>query len=100
MAIRGLLRVGEVCVRVFDIDEARRHYGERMGLIETYQGDPDKLYYKVADEHDWYSLVLTKADAPRVDYFAFRPHEDPAPDHSAPALTHPVLPAAPPPPAA
>lgn len=87
MAIRGLLRVGEVCVRVFDIEESRRHYGERMGLIETYQGDPDKLYYKVADEHDWYSVVLQQSDTPGIEYFAFRTFEDKEIDEFATALT-------------
>lgn len=76
MAIRGLLRVGEVCLRVFDIDDSRKHYGDRIGLIETYQGDPDKLYFKCADEHDWYSVVLRKADTPGIDYVAFKTYED------------------------
>jgi len=76
MAMRGLLRVGEVGLRVFDIDESRRHYGERIGLIETFKGDSDKLYFKCADEHDWYSLVLRKADRPGLDYFAFKTLED------------------------
>src|SRR3546814_12923212 len=72
MAIHGLLRVGEVCLRVLDIDDARRHYGDRIGLIETYEGDADKLYYKGSDEHDWYSLVLKKSDVSGVEYFAFK----------------------------
>jgi len=87
MAIRGLLRVGEVCVRVFDIEESRRHYGERIGLIETYQGDPDKIYYKGSDEHDWYSLVLKKSDKSGVEYFAFKTHSDADLDHFDRALT-------------
>jgi catechol 2,3-dioxygenase len=87
MAIRGLLRVGEVCLRVFDIEESRRHYGDRIGLIETYQGDPDKLYYKASDEHDWYSLVLKKADVPGVEYFAFKTYEDADLDRFDKALT-------------
>lgn len=28
MAIHGVLRLGEICVRVLDIEAARRHYGE------------------------------------------------------------------------
>lgn len=76
MAIRGLLRVGEVCLRVFDLDEARRHYGERIGLIETHKGDRDKLYYKASDEHDIYSLVLMQSDTPGIEYFAFKTYAD------------------------
>src|SRR3546814_17815597 len=87
MAIHGLLRVGEVCLRVLDIDDARRHYGDRIGLIETYEGDADKLYYKGSDEHDWYSLVLKKSDVSGVEYFAFKTSSDADIDHFDKALT-------------
>ncbi|MCT2401405.1 catechol 2,3-dioxygenase [Novosphingobium mangrovi (ex Huang et al. 2023)] len=76
MALSGLLRVGEVGLRIFDMDEARRHYGDRIGLIESYEGDDDKLYYKCPDEHDLYSLVLRKADEAGIDYVAFKTLED------------------------
>ena len=76
MALTGLLRVGEVCLRVFDLDEARRHYGDRIGLIETHQGDDDKLYYKCPDEHDWYSVVLRQDDQSGVEYIAFKTLDD------------------------
>src|SRR3546814_19059077 len=81
MAIHVLLRDGDVCLRVFDIDDARRHYGDRIGLIETYEGDADKLYYKGSDEHDWYSLVLKKSDVSGVEYFAFKTSSDADIDH-------------------
>ncbi|ASY44138.1 catechol 2,3-dioxygenase [Sphingobium xenophagum] len=87
MSMRGLLRVGEVALRVFDIDEAREHYGKRIGLIETYSGEPDTLYFKGADEHDWYSLVLRRADAPGIDYFAFKVYDDATLDHFEKELT-------------
>ena len=35
MAIRGVLRVGEVAIRVLDLAAARRHYGEYIGLHQT-----------------------------------------------------------------
>lgn len=76
MAVNGLMRVGEVAIRVFDLDEARRHYGQRMGLIESHVGDDDKLYYKAADEHDWYSLVLRRSDTPGIDYVGFKTLHD------------------------
>lgn len=87
MSMRGLLRVGEIALRVFDIDEAREHYGKRIGLIETYQGDADKLYYKASDEHDWYSVVLRKADSPGVDYFAFKVFDEETLDYFEKRLT-------------
>lgn len=76
MAVNGLLRVGEVALRVFDLDEARQHYGQRMGLIESHVGDDDKLYFKAADEHDWYSVVLRKADSAGIDHVAFKTLHD------------------------
>lgn len=72
MAMNGLLRVGEVCLRVLDLPESRRHYGDRMGLIESHIGDDDKAYYKGADEHDWYSLVIRQADESGIDYIGFK----------------------------
>lgn len=76
MALSGLLRVGEVAIRVLDLEEARRHYGQRMGLIESHQGDPDKAYFKCSDEHDWYSLVVRQADEAGVDHIAFKTLND------------------------
>lgn len=76
MPITGIMRVGEVAIRVFDLEESRRHYGERMGLIETHQGDPDKVYYKCPDEHDLYSVVLRKADKPGIDHVALKTARD------------------------
>lgn len=76
MAITGIMRVGEVAIRVFDLEESRRHYGLHMGLIESHKGDDDKLYYKCPDEHDLYSLVLRQADRPGVDYVAFKTAQD------------------------
>lgn len=76
MALRGLLRAGEVAIRVMDMAASKQHYGERIGLIETYDGGPGKAYYKCADEHDWYSLVLLQSDRPGIEWFAFKTYED------------------------
>lgn len=76
MAVNGLLRVGEVCLRVLDLAEAKRHYGDRMGLIESHVGDDDKAYYKCADEHDWYSVVIREADRSGIDYVGFKTLHD------------------------
>jgi catechol 2,3-dioxygenase len=32
MAVKGVLRLGEVAIRVMDMDAALRHYDERLGL--------------------------------------------------------------------
>ena len=39
MALRGVLRLGEVAIRVMDMEEAKQHYGDRLGLHETLTDD-------------------------------------------------------------
>lgn len=87
MALRGLLRAGEVAIRVMDMAASKQHYGERIGLIETHDGGPGKAYYKCADEHDWYSLVLLESDRPGIEWFAFKTYEDADLDTFAEKLT-------------
>ena len=75
MALRGVLRLGEVAIRVMDLADARRHYGDRMGLIEV-MSDHQQVYYKAWDEHDHHSVVLREADNPGLDYVAFKVYDD------------------------
>lgn len=75
MSTTGVLRLGEVAIKVLDLDAAREHYGTWMGLIETHS-EADKLYYKAWDEHDKYSIVLRQADEPGVDHIAFKVLDD------------------------
>ncbi|WP_028007372.1 catechol 2,3-dioxygenase [Solimonas flava] len=76
MALRGLLRVGEVAIRVMDMKLSRRHYGDRMGLHEVMEDADGRVYYKAWDEHDHHSIVLRQADSPGLDYFAFKVYDD------------------------
>lgn len=76
MALRGVLRVGEVALRVMDMKKARQHYGQRMGLHEMLVDDKGQVYYKAWDEHDHHSLVLREADSPGMDYFAYKVYDD------------------------
>lgn len=76
MALRGLLRVGEVCIRVMDMTRARRHYNEIMGLHEVLEDASGKVYFKAWDEHDHHSIVLNPSDRPGMDYFAFKVYDD------------------------
>ncbi|HMV54393.1 MAG TPA: catechol 2,3-dioxygenase [Rhodocyclaceae bacterium] len=76
MALRGVLRAGEVAIRVMDMKAARQHYGDRMGLHEMMTDDTGRVYYKAWDEHDHHSIVLREADSPGMDYFAFKVFDD------------------------
>lgn len=83
MALRGILRPGEVALRVMDMAAARRHYGDRMGLHETLQDDQGRVYFKAWDEHDQYCLVLRESDRPGIDHFAFKVYDDATLDEMA-----------------
>ncbi len=76
MALRGVLRMGEVAIRVMDMTAARRHYGEHMGLHEVMQDDSGRVYFKAWDEHEHHCIVLREADHPGMDYVAFRVYDD------------------------
>lgn len=53
----GVMRLGYVHVKVTDLDEAKRHYQDIVGLYPTLEVD-GKTYYKGWDEWDHHSLVL------------------------------------------
>ena len=72
MSQSGVLRPGHVCIRVMDMDEARTHYIERLGLIQTDEDDHGRVYLKGWDEQDWFSVVLREADQPGMDFMAFK----------------------------
>lgn len=71
MAIRGVLRIGEVAVRVLDLDAAARHYGQHIGLHETLRHD-NRRYFKAWDEHDHHSVVLREAETAGLDHIAYK----------------------------
>lgn len=76
MALRGLLRVGEVQFRVTDMAAARRHYGQQLGLHEVLEDREGRVYFKAWDEHDHHSIVLRPADRPGIDHIAFKVYDD------------------------
>lgn len=86
MSLRGVLRLGEVAIRVLDIEEAREHYGTRMGLHEVLTDEDGKVYFKAWDEHDHHCLVIRKADSAGIDYFAFKVFDDATLDELAPKI--------------
>ena len=47
----GVMRMGYVHARVTDLEEAKGHYANTMGLYETLS-EPGKVYYEVWDEWD------------------------------------------------
>ena len=72
MALSAVLRPGHVGLRVLDLDAALKHYRDSLGLIETARDAQGRIYLKGWDELDWFSVVLREADAPGMDYMAFK----------------------------
>ena len=78
MAVNGVLRLGEAAIRVTDMEKALLHYDKRLGLHQTLRDERGRVYLKTWDEHDHHSIVLREADAPGLDYFAFKVRDDAA----------------------
>jgi catechol 2,3-dioxygenase len=53
----SVMRLGYVHARVTDLEDAKQHYGNTMGLYPTLE-EPGRVYYKAWDEYDHHSLVL------------------------------------------
>jgi len=53
----GVMRLGYVHVRVTDLEEARSHYGDTLGMSVVSER-PGQLYYKAWDEYDHHSVVV------------------------------------------
>ncbi|MFC6668785.1 catechol 2,3-dioxygenase [Marinobacterium aestuariivivens] len=69
---KGVMRPGHVQIRVLDIDEAVAHYRDLMGLIEVDTDSQGRVYLKGWTEVDRFSVVLREADAPGMDFMAFK----------------------------
>src|SRR5215212_6524843 len=53
----SVMRLGYVHVRVTDLDQARDHYGNTLGM-EVVAETANTVYYKAWDEYDHHSVVL------------------------------------------
>ncbi len=76
MAITGVLRPGFVQIRVLDMEEAKNHYCQIMGLKEVSTGADGRVYLRASDEFDRHSIVLREADAAGMDVMAFKVARD------------------------
>lgn len=72
MALTGVLRPGYIQIRVTDIDDALKHYVDRVGLHEVSREPDGRVYLRAWDEFDRHSVILRPADAPGMDYVGFK----------------------------
>ena len=68
----GIMPTGHVQIRVLDIDEALEHYCGLLGLIEVDRDDQGRVYLKAWTAVDKYSVILTLADDPGMDFMGFK----------------------------
>ena len=69
---KGVMRPGHVQIRVLDLEEARKHYVDLLGLIEMDSDDQGRVYLKAWTEVDKYSVILKEADEPGMDFMAVK----------------------------
>lgn len=70
------MRIGHVSVRVTDLEKARDHYSNVIGLYETHRDSDGTTYYKAWDEWDRYSVIITPGKAPGANYIAYKVERD------------------------
>ncbi|EXJ12004.1 MULTISPECIES: catechol 2,3-dioxygenase [Nitrincola] len=69
---KGVMRPGHVQIRVLDLEEARKHYVDLLGLIEMDSDDQGRVYLKAWTEVDKYSVILRESDEPGMDFMGFK----------------------------
>lgn len=69
---KGVMRPGHVQIRVLDIEEAKTHYRDLLGLIEVDTDAQGRVYLKGWTEVDKFSVVLREADSPGMDFMGFK----------------------------
>ena len=69
---KGLMRPGHVQIRVLDLEEARKHYVDLLGLVEMDSDTQGRVYLKGWTEVDKFSVVLVEADQPGMDFMGFK----------------------------
>ena len=72
----SVMRIGHVNLRVMDLDAARHHYEDVLGLIPTHQDASGNVYLKGWDEWDKYSVVLSKSDRAGMNHVAYKVEHD------------------------
>jgi catechol 2,3-dioxygenase len=72
----GVMRIGHVALDVLDIQAARRHYEDVLGLLVTDVGPDGSVYLKGWDEWDQYSVVLRQGTRAGLSHFAFKCEHD------------------------
>lgn len=72
----GVMRVGHVNIRVLDMDAARNHYENVLGLLPMDEDADGNVYLKGWDEWDKYSVMLSPAEQSGMNHVAYKVEND------------------------
>lgn len=72
----GVMRIGHINIRVLDMERARHHYENVIGLMYMDEDSQGNVYLKGWDEWDKYSVVLSLADRSGMNYIAYKVESD------------------------
>jgi catechol 2,3-dioxygenase len=72
LALSGVLRAGQVQLRVLDMAAAIDHYEKRIGLDMVGREADGRVYLKGRDEFDRHSVILRETDRAGIDLLAFK----------------------------
>ncbi len=68
----GVMRIGHLNLRVMDMEAAKRHYTEVIGMKVTMEDKAGNVYLKCWDEWDRYSIMLSPSDRAGMDHVAYK----------------------------
>ena len=72
----GVLRLGNVNLRVLEMQATLNHYENVLGLIQTDRDGSGNVYLKGWDEWDQYSIMLSESDRAGMNHIAFKVEND------------------------
>lgn len=72
MALTGVIRPGHIQIRVLDLEEGVRFYGDVLGLVEVGRDAEGRVYFKTFEERDHHSVILREADEAGMDFIGFK----------------------------
>lgn len=67
----GIIRLGRLELRVYDLEKSVDYYTNVIGLEVTAR-DENRVYLKAWDEYDHHSIILQKSDSAGMDHMGFK----------------------------
>lgn len=67
----GIIRLGRLELRVYDLEKSVDYYTNVIGLEVTAR-DENRVYLKAWDEYDHHSTILQKSDSAGMDHMGFK----------------------------